>query len=97
MTYPRGFGRRDNSAKGPLSLCRNGFSVLVIANLNLIERLWRFVRKQSLNSTWFDSFDQFQTAIDDCLNNMATDHKQEAATLFTHKFQRFEDVSILAA
>jgi transposase len=66
-------------------------------NLNLIERLWRFVRKQSLNSTWFDSFDQFQTAIDDCLNNMATDHKQEAATLFTHKFQRFEDVSILAA
>ena len=66
-------------------------------NLNLIERLWRFARRQSLNSTWFDSFDQFQTAIDDCLNNMATNHKQEADTLFTHKFQRFEDVSILAA
>src|SRR6266571_5613732 len=28
-------------------------------NLNLIERLWGFVRKQSLNSTWFDSFEQF--------------------------------------
>jgi len=66
-------------------------------NLNLIERLWRFVRKQSLNSTWFDSFEQFQAAIDDCLNKMATDHKQEAATLFTHKFQRFEDVPFLAA
>src|SRR3954469_5865170 len=66
-------------------------------NLNLIERLWRFVRKQSLNSTWFDSFDQFQAAIDDCLNKMATDHKHEAATLFTHKFQRFEDVPFLAA
>jgi transposase len=66
-------------------------------NLNLIERLWRFVRKQSLNSTWFDSFDQFQGAIDDCLNKMATDHKQEAATLFTHQFQRFEDVPLLAA
>src|SRR4051794_31891403 len=26
-------------------------------NLNLIERLWRFVRKRSLNSTWFDSFE----------------------------------------
>jgi len=66
-------------------------------NLNLIERLWRFVRKQSLNSTWFDSFEQFQGAIDDCLVKMATEHKHEAATLFTHKFQRFEDVPILAA
>src|SRR4051812_21373409 len=66
-------------------------------NLNLIERLWRFVRKQSLNSTWFDSFDQFQAAIDDCLNKMAADHKQDAATLFVHKFQRFEDVPFLAA
>jgi transposase len=66
-------------------------------NLNIIERLWRFVRKQSLNSTWFDSFEQFQGAIDDCLNKMATDHKQEAASLFVHKFQRFEDVPILAA
>jgi transposase len=66
-------------------------------NLNLIERLWRFVRKQSLNSRWFDSFEQFQGAIDDCLNKMATDHKQEAATLFVHHFQQFEDVPILAA
>jgi len=41
-------------------------------NLNLIERLWRFVRKQSLNSTWFDSFDQFQAAIDTCLNKICT-------------------------
>ena len=66
-------------------------------NLNLIERLWRFVRKQSLNSAWFDSFAQFQGAIDGCLNKMGTDHKQEAATLFTHQFQRFEDVPILTA
>lgn len=66
-------------------------------NLNLIERLWRFVRKQSLNSTWFDSFEQFQGAIDDCLDKMGTDHKQEATTLFVHQFQRFEDVPILAA
>src|SRR5262249_25458713 len=66
-------------------------------NLNLIERLWRFVRKQSLNSTWFDSFEQFQAAIDDCLSKIATDHRHEAATLFVHQIQRFEDVPILAA
>jgi hypothetical protein len=62
-----------------------------------MEVLWRFVRKQSLNPTWFDSFEQFQAAIDDCLNKMATDHRQEAASLFVHKFQRFEDVPTLAA
>jgi transposase len=66
-------------------------------NLNLIERLWRFIRKQSLNSTWFDSFDQFQRAIDDSLDRMGVDYKEEASTLFTHRFQRFEDVPILAA
>ena len=66
-------------------------------NLNLIERLWRFVRKQSLNSTWFDSFEQFQAAIDDCLGKMATDHKQHATILFVHQFQQFEDVPLLAA
>jgi transposase len=66
-------------------------------NPNLIERLWRFVRKRSLNSTWFDSFEEFKAAIDDCLGKMATDHRQEAATLFVHRFQQFEDVSVLAA
>src|SRR5262249_11101188 len=66
-------------------------------NPNLIERLWRFVRKQSLNSIWFDSFEQFKAAIDDSLGKMETDHKQEAATLFVHPFQQFEDAQILAA
>jgi transposase len=66
-------------------------------NLNLFERLWRFVRKQSLNSTWFDTFEEFKAAIDDCLGKMATDHKEDAATLFVHRFQQFEDVSVLAA
>jgi transposase len=66
-------------------------------NLNLIERLWRFVRKQSLNSTWFNSFELFQAAIDDCLGKMATEHKQDAATLFVHQFQQFEEVPVLSA
>ncbi len=66
-------------------------------NLNLIERLWRFVRKQSLNSTWFNSFERFQAAIVDCLDNMTTEHKRDAATLFVHQFQQFEDVPVLAA
>lgn len=66
-------------------------------NLNLIERVWRFVRQRSLNSTYYESFAQFQTAIATCLAKLATDYKEEVATLLVHKFQTFEDVPILAA
>jgi transposase len=66
-------------------------------NLNLIERLWRFVRKQSLDSTYYEDFTQFRAAIDGCLDNLSTVHKSEMETLLTHKFQMFEDVPLLAA
>jgi transposase len=65
-------------------------------NLNLIERLWRFVRKESLNSTYYEAFEQFTTAIDECLDNLPTKHKGETETLLTHNFQTFEDVPLLA-
>src|SRR3954470_436754 len=39
-------------------------------NLNLIERLWRFVRKQSLDSTYYEDFTQFTAAIDQCLDEL---------------------------
>ena len=66
-------------------------------NLNLIERVWRFVRKQSLDSTYFEDFTQFRTAIDGCLEGLSTVHKGEMDTLLTHKFQMFDDVPLLAA
>jgi transposase len=66
-------------------------------NLNLIERLWRFVRKQSLNSTYYEEFARFTAAIDQCLDELPTVHKGEMETLMTHKFQMFEDVPLLAA
>jgi transposase len=66
-------------------------------NLNLIERLWRFVRVESLNSTYYEKFDDFRTAIDGCLDGLDTVHKGEMETLMTHRFQLFEDVPLLAA
>jgi transposase len=66
-------------------------------NLNLIERLWRFVRVESLNSTYYEKFDEFRSAIDGCLDGLSTVHKGEMETLMTHKFQLFEDVPLLAA
>src|SRR3954471_10964215 len=66
-------------------------------NLNLIERLWKFVRKESLNSIYYESFEGFTTAIDGCLDGLPTKYKDEMETLLTHKFQMFGDVPLLAA
>src|SRR3954470_4146778 len=66
-------------------------------NLNLIERLWRFVRMEALNSTYYEKFEEFRAAIDGCLDGLGTGHKGEMETLMTHKFQTFEDVPLLAA
>ena len=63
-------------------------------NLNLIERLWKFVKKTALNSRRHANFADFQTAIND---RLATDHQRALATLLTHNFQTFENVSILSA
>jgi transposase len=66
-------------------------------NLNLIERLWRFVKKKALYARHYNHFDGFKGAIDDCLSKVTTEHKKELRTLMTHNFQTFENVSFLAA
>jgi transposase len=66
-------------------------------NLNLIERLGRLLRKESLDSTYYEDFAQFIAAIDRCLDELPTVHKGEMDTLLTHKFQTFEHVPLLAA
>ena len=66
-------------------------------NLNLIERLWRFVRKESLDSVYYEDCGHFTAAIDRCLDDLPTVYKGEMETLLTHKFQMFEDVPLLAA
>jgi transposase len=66
-------------------------------NLNLIARVWKFVKKQCLQSAYHADYEQFTTAIDRCLQGLATTHKGDMATLLTHNFQTFEAVSIVAA
>jgi transposase len=66
-------------------------------NLNLIERLWKFVKKVVLNSRHHQDFKRFQDAIDGCLADLPTKHKEKLATLMTHKFQTWDDVSLLNA
>jgi transposase len=66
-------------------------------NLNLIERLWGFVKRQSVHGKYHPTFASFQTAIEAVLANLTTTHAAKLETLMTLNFQEFEDVSLLAA
>jgi len=59
-------------------------------NLNLIERLWKFVKKKVLYSKYYSSFTDFKRAISDCLNKTDTTYKKELDSLLTLKFQVFK-------
>ena len=66
-------------------------------NLNLIERLWKFVKKSVLNSRHQCSFAEFRKAIDECLNQLGVTHRPAMEKLMTLNFQTFENVSMLVA
>jgi transposase len=66
-------------------------------NLNLIERVWKFVKKQCLRTVYHATYQDFTGAIDQCLATLGTTHKAEMDSLLTHNFQTFEAVPMLAA
>jgi transposase len=66
-------------------------------NLNLIERLWRFVKRQVLYSTHYGTFTAFKASIDGCLRDLGTRFKNQMQTLMTLKFQLFSKSENLAA
>ena len=66
-------------------------------NLNLIERLWKFIKKDVLYARHYDTFAQFQAAIDGCLAKIPTDHREPLKSLMTHNFQTFDKTSFLTA
>lgn len=66
-------------------------------NLNLIERFWRFVKKDCLYSVWYDGFKEFKQAIWSCVSRSHIDRSDELASLLTHNFQVFQKQSESAA
>jgi transposase len=65
-------------------------------NLNLIERLWKFVKKKCLYNVYYETFDEFTAGINDCLSRVETDYKEELETLMKPKFQNFKKEKLLA-
>jgi transposase len=67
-------------------------------NLNLIERLWKFVKKECLGCRVLPTYEAFTKAIDDCLANLNTRYKHQMTTLLNLEFQLFdENVPVLSA
>jgi transposase len=66
-------------------------------NLNLIERLWKFVKKQVLNSKYYENFGEFKAAIGGCIADAPTKYKAELDSLLTLRFQTFTKAQLMAA
>ena len=63
-------------------------------HLNLIERFWRYVRKECLYAKYYPKFDSFKQALTERIQNAHTKHRDELETLLAWNFQSFEKVKI---
>ena len=66
-------------------------------NLNLIERLWKFVKRQALYARCHPDFASFRSAIEATLGELSDTHAEKLKTLMTHNFRRFANVALMAA
>jgi len=57
-------------------------------NLNLIERMWKYVKKKCLYSKEFSNFDIFCKSISECIEKAHVEHLNELNTLLTWRFQK---------
>ena len=64
-------------------------------NLNLIERFWKWVKKQCLYGKYYPTSADFQAAIQQCIAQAHRDHLAELESLLTRKFQTFTEVLVL--
>lgn len=64
-------------------------------NLNLIERVWKFVKKTCLYSIYYDNFQNFKQAISSCLAQTHTTYKKDMDSLLTLKFQTFKESQVM--
>jgi transposase len=66
-------------------------------NLNLIERLWGYVKREVLYCQYYSTFAEFVTAIEQCLEKINGVNKGRMTSLLIWKFQVFRKEVNLAA
>ncbi|MCA9121144.1 MAG: transposase [Planctomycetaceae bacterium] len=64
-------------------------------NLNLIERLWKFIKRDTLRGRYYADFATFRAAITACLTQLSTTHRPKLESLMTLNFQTFENASVM--
>lgn len=57
-------------------------------NLNLIERLWKFMRKEVINGYYYDTFDKFKNKIENFFDHLKI-HESGLKSLITMNFQLY--------
>jgi transposase len=62
-------------------------------NLNLIERLWKFLRKKAF-TRWHQTFEAMEAAVSEVLDHLE-DYRGELTTLMTEKFQRHSHAKVV--
>lgn len=75
----------------------NGIELLFLPsyspNLNLIERLWKYIKKECLYNKYYESFTSFKSAIDESLDDIKGKRKAAIESLMTLDFQLYDNVS----
>jgi transposase len=66
-------------------------------NLNLIERLWKFIKRNRLYGRYYATFAEFRLGIEGCLSELSSTHSAALKKLMTLNFQTFQNVTLLAA
>jgi hypothetical protein len=65
-------------------------------HLTLIERFWKFVKKQCLYAKSYENFPELQEAISQCIAKAPTEHKAELDS-FVSKKSRHTTISLTAS
>jgi transposase len=61
-------------------------------NLNLIERVWKFLRSKCLNGKYYATFAEFMKGIEDCIEKFQEIFQEELNSLLTWNFQTLPKV-----
>ena len=80
--YPRCVLVKEKAKSLNLELC---FLPSYSPNLNLIERLWKFVKKKCLYSKYYEKFPAFKAAISTGLEETMTTHKSDLDSLLLQR------------
>ena len=64
-------------------------------NLNLIERVWKFVKTQVLSAAYIETFEEYRETIANFVETIELDYADRMASLVTEKFQLFDKCKII--